>query len=269
MLLARAIQFFAGRKTRTLLSLTMALALLVMTSRSSYAQFVPCRIVTLNVVPPPVVQAGQPFQLTTNLTVSCDPSVLPVVRVDLVDATSSTTLSSNSVPYYPSLSSFTASVVSQATARQLTGSWALRLQAYIISGINGQVVASTAQLFQINVEPYTSPLTETQTTEMTTQVSNTSIETPTQISPAVTEPENTTKWTISSKLAVNNQSTTGQSNELLVPAAILLVGFLAFGALMLGANKRKQSPGRRCVKCGMQLNHKERYCPSCGVEQAK
>jgi hypothetical protein len=142
----------AEKTTRALLSLTVTIAVLAITPQLSFAQFIPCRIVTLNVVPGPAL-AGQPFQVTTSLTVSCDPSVLPVIRVDLLDAISSGTLSTNSVLYYPSASSFKASVINQATAPQLTGSWALQIQAYVINGLNGRTAASTALLFQVNVEP--------------------------------------------------------------------------------------------------------------------
>ena len=229
----------AGKKTLAILSLTIAVAILALTPQSTYAQFIPCRVVTLNLVPPPLVQAGQLFQITTNLTVSCDPSVLPVIRVDLLDATTSQTLSTNSVPYYPFSSSFTASVVNQVTARQFTGSWALQVQAYVISGLNGQTVASTAQLFQVNVEPYIPPVTEMQTTA-TTQVSNPSFAVTTQLLPATTALGNITETTTSSQLAVNNQPTSTSFGQLLVPVMILLVGLAAFGLLIFAGNRRKR-----------------------------
>lgn len=264
-------QLCPSKRTLALLALAMSIAILAISPQPSYAQFVPCRIVTLNVVPPPLVQAGQPFQITTNLTISCDPSVLPVVRVDIVDEMTSATVSSNSVPYYPSLSSFTATVVNQATARQETGSWALEAQAYVISGVSGQVAASTSQLFQVNVQPYTPSTSETQTTAITTQVSSSSSAVTTQLLPAVTESQNTTETTTSSVLALNTQPTTSSTNQLLVPAAILLVGLVVFGLLVFAGNKRKQppTPSKYCAQCGTQLSQNEKYCTKCGTKQTK
>ena len=249
-------QLSAGRKTLAMLALAIAVVILTLTPQSTNAQFIPCKVVTLNLVPPQLVQAGQPFQITTNLTVSCDPSVMPVIRVDLLDATTSQTLSTNSVPYYSYSSSFTASVVNQATARQSTGNWALQIQAYIISGLNGQSVASTAQLFQVNVEPYTPPVTEMQTTTTTTQISNPSFAVTTQLSPATTALENVTETTISSQLAVNTQPSSTPTGQLLVPAVILLIGLVVFSVLMFAGSRRKQRPtsGPPCEQRGAQLD---------------
>jgi hypothetical protein len=260
----------AGKTRRALLLLAVAILVLTISPRLSHAQFLPCRIVTLNVVPPTLVQAGQPFQVTTNLTLSCDPSVLPVVRVDLLDATSSATLSTNSIPYYPSASSFTASVINQATARQLTGSWALQIQAYVISGLSGQSVASTGQLFQVNVEPYTPPVTEMQSTEMTTQISESSSAVMTQLLPATTAVENVIEATTSPQLAISTQMTSSPSDQLLVPAGILLLGFVVFGLLMFARSRRRQRPrsNKHCGQCGAELLHNEKYCMNCGAKQA-
>jgi len=260
----------AGKMMGAWLSLTMALVALALVPHSAYAQFIPCKIVNLNVIPPTLVQAGQPFQVTINLTVSCDPSVLPIVRVDLVDATNSATVSTNSVPYYPSASSFTASVTNQGTAPNVPGSWALEVHAYVISGLNGQAVASTAQLFQLNVEPYTPAATETQTMETTTQISISSLAPTTQLLPVATEFENATTpttTTMSSELAVSPQSAT-PTDQLLVPAAILLVGVLAFGFFMFTASRRKQTTAtsKHCGQCGAELNHDEKYCTNCGAK---
>lgn len=239
-----------------------------------FAQFIPCKIVNLNVVPPGLVQAGQSFQVSTNLTVSCDPSVLPIVRVDLVDASSSVTLSTNSVPYYPSSSSFLASVVNQATAPQLTGSWAMQVQVTVLSSLNGQSVASTTQLFQVNVEPYTPPVTEVQTTATTattTQTSNASFVVSTQLFSATIALENPTEATTSSQLFVNSQTTSNPTDQLFVPAAILLAGVLIFGLLILAGKRRnrKSTPMKHCGQCGAELNHNEKFCTSCGAKQAK
>ena len=257
---------------RALLFTALAILVVLMSHQSTYAQFIPCKIVTMNPIPPTLVQVGQPFQVTTNLTVSCDPSVLPVIRIDLLDASTSKILSTNSVPYYPISSSFPASVVSQLTARQLTGSWALQDQAYVISGINGQSVASSAQLFQINVQPYTPPVTQMQTTETSTQISNSTFAVTELPLPATTALENITQATTSSQmqLAESSQASGTSIGQLLVPAIILLVGLVAFGLLMFAASRRKQksTSKRQCGQCGTELNQDEKYCTHCGAKQS-
>ncbi len=125
------------KRKSLLVSLVVATIVLGLSPQLSFAQFIPCRIVNLKLTLPDLVQAGQPFQITTTLTVSCDPSVVPVVRVDLVDATTSKILTTTSIPYYPSSSSFIVPVDSQSTARSSPGSWALQVQAYVVNGING------------------------------------------------------------------------------------------------------------------------------------
>jgi hypothetical protein len=259
------------KSARALLFMTLVLLVLSISHQSAYAQFIPCKIVTFNPVPPTLVQSGQPFQVTTDLTVSCDPSVLPVIRIDVIDATTSQTLSTNSVPYYPTSSSFTASVVNQLTARQLTGSWALQDQAYVLNGIDGRSVASTAQLFQVNVQPYTPLVTEMQTTETTTQISNSTLAVATSPLPTTTALQNITQTTTSfqTQLAESTQATNPSTNQLLLPAAILLVGLVAFGLLMTAASRRKRSspPKNKCGQCGTELNQHEKYCTHCGAKQ--
>jgi len=230
-------QLLGEKMSRASLLLIVAIAFLAITPQWSAAQFVPCKIVNLNVVPPTLVQGGQSFEVTTDMTVSCDPSVLPIIRIDLVDATTSQTLSTSSVPYYSYSSSFTASVVNQATARQIIGSWALRVQVYVINGLNGQSVASTGQLFQVNVEPYTPP---TQMQTVITQFSNSSFAVSTSSLSAPTEFENSTQTAMSSVLVINTQMASSSNNQLLVPTGILLVGFVVFGLLMFAASRRKR-----------------------------
>jgi len=255
---------------RALLFTALAVLVVLMSHQSTYAQFIPCKIVTFTPIPPTFVQAGQPFQVTTNLTVSCDPSVLPVVRIDLLDASTSQILSTNSVPYYPISSSFSASVVNQLTARQLTGSWALQDQAYVISGINGQSVASTAQLFQVNVQPYTPPVTQMQATETSTQIFNSTFAVTALPLPATTALENTTQATSSQMQLAESTQASSTSTGQLVPSTILLVGLVAFGLLMFAASRRKQrsTSKRQCGQCGTQLNQDEKYCTHCGAKQS-
>jgi hypothetical protein len=258
------------KRTLALLCLTIAIIIPCLSTQPSYAQFIPCNIVNLNPIPPTLVQAGQPFQVTSDLTISCDPSVLPVIRVDLLDPESSKTLSTTSLPYYPSSSSFTVSVINQATARQLLGSWPLQVQAYVINGVNGQSVASTSQLFQVNVQPYTPSITEIQTTEATTQTSSTS-SISAQSSPTTTNQEAITE-ALPSTITFNAQTTRSAASELLLPAAIVVIGLAAFGLLVFAGSRRNSQrsvSSDHCGQCGVELIHDQNYCTNCGAKQAK
>jgi len=260
-----------AKRTFALLCLTILFMLPALITQASFAQFISCKVVNLNLVPPSIVQAGQPFQVTSNVTASCDPSVLPVIRVDLVDESTSQTLSSTSVPYYTYSSSFTASIVNQATARQLTGSWALEVQVYIISEINGQSVASASQVFQVNVQPYTPPVTEMQTTEPTNQGFSNSSTVSVQILPATTSQQVTTEAFTSSHLTFPTQTASTPTNELLLPVAILLVGLAVFGLLVYAGQRRSRTikASKYCGQCGTSLNAKESYCTNCGAKQTE
>jgi hypothetical protein len=269
-LLAHIVSRRKFKRTLTLVCLTIAIIIPCLTAQSSYAQFIPCKIVNLNLTPPTLVQAGQPFQVTANLTVSCDPSVLPIIRVDLLDEASSKTLSSTSLPYYTSSSSFTVSVVSQATARQLPGSWALQVQAYIINGVNGQSVASSSQLFQVNVEPYTPPVTEMQTTETTTQNSSIS-SVSTQSLPTTTNQEVLTE-AFPSTITFNTQTTSTATGELLLPATIVLIALTIFGLLVFAGSRRgrqRSVSSNHCRQCGVELSHDQNYCANCEAKLTK
>jgi hypothetical protein len=147
----------------------------------------------------------------------------------------------------------------------------LEVQAYVLSGLNGQSVASTAQLFQVNVEPYAPPVTAVQTTETTTQVSNASFVASTQLFSATISFENVTEATTSSQILINTQMTSNPIEQLLVLAAILLAGLVIFGLLMFGARRRMQQPAaiKRCSQCGTELTRNQKYCTSCGAKQAK
>jgi hypothetical protein len=253
------------KKTLVLVGLILALPLPVFNIQPSYGQFAPCKIVNLNPIPPTSIETGQPFQLTINLTVSCDPSVLPVVRVDLLDAETGKTLSTASRPYYTLSSSFTISVVDEANARQLPGSWALEVQANVINGMNGQSVASASQLFQVNVEPYAPSVTETQTEATTLNLSNFSSSSQllatTTIQGVVTE-------TLPSTHTTSSIQVTGTiTNESLVPALIVLVGLTIFLVLAFARHGRKRSATRHCRQCGIELARSQKYCTSCGAQQ--
>lgn len=234
------------KKSSAFVFLVTATVILAVNPPPSSAQFIACKVVNLNLIPPTSVQAGQPFQITSDLTVSCDPSVLPIIRVTLVDATTLETLSTTTLPYYPPTASFVTSVTNQATARQITGSWALEIQVNVISGLSGQAVASSAQLFQVNVEPYVTSVTLIQTTAIATNESLSVASVTTQLIPATTVVQNLTEATESTPLIFNTQLATspGAWDEYRLPAVIVLIGLLIFTLLAyLGrrANRRLDS----------------------------
>lgn len=228
-----------GLKRNTLLvNVVIVIVILGLSSQLSLAQFIPCRIVNLKLTLPDVVQAGQPFQITTTLTISCDPSVLPVVRVDLVDASTSKILTTTSMPYYPSSSSFIVPVVSQTTARSSSGSWGLQVQAYVINGVNDATAASSSQLFQLNVTPYTSPVTIIQTNSTTTQVLNiSSAASYSSQSTSTNTQENQTQLLQTSQTTFSTSTTPDFTSQLLPAAALVLVALVIFALLFYGASE--------------------------------
>ena len=240
--------------------------------RFSLAQFIPCKIVNLKLTLPDTVQAGQPFQITTTLTVSCDPSVLPVVRVDLVDAGTRRILTTTSIPYYPSSSSFIAPIVSQATARNSLGSWALQVQGYVLNGINGAAVASTSQLFQLNVTPYTPPVTTIETIQMTTQASSISSAASYVIPTLTTIQENQTQALQTSQITPSTATSPNLAGQLLPVVALVLVALAIFALLFHAGGKRvrKNIAGSKyCGQCGSNIEVNSSFCTSCGAKQPK
>jgi len=258
------------KRTRVLVCLFIAIIILGVSPQLSLAQFIPCRIVNLNLTLPDMVQAGQPFQITTTLTVSCDPSILPVVRVDLVDATTSQTLTTTSIPYYPSPSSFTVPVVSQATARSSTGSWSLQVQAYVLNGMNGATAASTSQLFQLNVMPYTPPLTTLQTMQITTQAPSISSAESYSFPTLTTIQENQTQALQTSQITFSTSTTPDITGQLLPAVALVLVALAIFVLLFYAGGKRARkniAGGRYCGQCGSKIEGKPSFCTNCGAKQ--
>jgi hypothetical protein len=230
------------KKTAGILSLAMLIMILAASSQFASAQFIPCRIVNLNLIPPTLVEAGQPFQVTSNLTISCDPSVLPLIRADLVDTGTSKILSTTSLQYYAYSSSFMVSVVNQATAHGSIGGWALQVQVYVINAINGYSVASTSQLFHVTVEPYTPPSSSSQTIATSTQTLMTSVSVQTQsLSPTTNQA--VIKVAVSSaQLVPNIQAEENPVVPLLIPAAIVLLGVGIFGSLVYAGRRRAAQP---------------------------
>jgi hypothetical protein len=260
------------KRTLALVCLFIAIIILGVSPRFSLAQFIPCHIVNLKLTLPDSVQAGQPFQITTTLTVSCDPSVLPVVRVDLVDAGTRQILTTTSIPYYPSSSSFIAPVVSQATARSSPGSWALQVQGYVLNGINGAAVASTSQLFQLNVTPYAPPVTTIETIQMTTQASNISSALSYSLPTLTTIQENQTQGLQTSQITPSTATTPNLAGQLLPVVALVLVALAIFALLFHAGGKRarKNIAGNKyCGQCGSNIEGNSSFCTSCGARLTK
>ncbi|MGA2626300.1 MAG: zinc ribbon domain-containing protein [Candidatus Bathyarchaeia archaeon] len=260
------------KRTLILVCLFIAIIIVGVNPQLSLAQFIPCRIVNLNLTLPNIVQAGQPFQITTTLTVSCDPSVLPVVRVDLVDATTSQILSTTTLPNSPSSSSFIVPVVNRATARSSPGSWALQVEGYVLNGINGAAVASTSQLFQLNVMPYTPPVTTMETIQMTTQASSISSAASYSFPTLTTVQENQTQALQTSQVTFSTSTTPDLTGQLLPALALVLVALAIFALLFYAGGKRarKNTAGvRYCGQCGSKIEENSSFCTNCGAKEEK
>ena len=262
-----------GLKRKTLLvNFLIVIVSIGLNSQLSLAQFIPCRIVNLKLTLPDVVQASQPFQVTTTLTISCDPSVLPVVRVDLVDASTSKILTTTSMPYYPSSSSFIVPLVSQTAARSSPGSWGLQVQAYVINAVNGATTASSSQLFQLQVTPYTPPVTIIQTNSTTTQASNiSSAASYSSQSTSTSTQVNQTQALQTSQITFSTSTTPDFTSQLLPAAALVLVALAIFALLFYGGRKRAKSSegGQICGKCGVKLDENQNFCTNCGAHRTK
>jgi len=263
---------FNLKRTLALVCVFITIIIVGVSPQLSLAQFIPCRIVNLKLTLPDTVQAGQPFQMTTTLTVSCDQSVLPVVRVDLVDASTRQILTTTSIPYYPSSSSFIAPVVSQATARSSPGSWALQIQGYVLNGINGAAVASTSQLFQLNVTPYTPPVTTMETIGTTTQASSVSSAASYSFPTLTTIQENQTQAMQTSQITFSTSTTPDLTGQLLPVVALVLVALAIFALLFYAGGKRARKSitgGGYCGQCGSKIEGNSGFCTNCGAKQTK
>ena len=217
--------------------------------------------------------AGQTLQVTTAVTGSCDQSMFYAVRVDLVDGRSSKVLSSVVFPYVPVTAGFTVLINNSATAPTTLGPWVLQVNAYLIASMNGGVVASAHQLFNVVVVPYTAPTTTTIpeqiTTNSTTTLSLMSANSTSQIT-SIGE----TSFTSTSPAASENINQTS-SSTLATVAAILVV--LAAIVIVI-ISRRKRTPQRPlpqqsanvkyCEHCGTQLKAADEFCGHCGTKQA-
>ncbi|MGA2783971.1 MAG: hypothetical protein ABSF09_04670 [Candidatus Bathyarchaeia archaeon] len=147
---------------------------------------------------PDSTPAGQPFQVRTTVTVICDGAFDPStdIRVDLTNGQNQTVISRS---VYTSLTQpvITTTLVNTATAPLDTGTWVLQANAYVIGRPSGTALASSQQLFSVNVVPYT-PTTATSSislaTTTTSSVTTTSI-TPTTSQQVVVIPTRTSTTT--------------------------------------------------------------------------
>lgn len=142
------------KRAVTLSSLLIPVVLLAVSLPLSLGQWccTPCSVVD-NLTIPTLIQAGKPFSVVSDLTVWCY-GFLIKVRVDLVDANSYEILSTASLLlHYSPSGSYMASVADRLVARNVIGSWALVVQAYVIDRDSGFSVGRWLQLFQVVVLP--------------------------------------------------------------------------------------------------------------------
>jgi hypothetical protein len=226
-----------------------------------------CHITNLRIDHSNSVPAGLTLQVTSTVTASCDPYAFYLVRVDLVDASTSKILSTMSNPYYPTSSSFTTTLVNEASARMVTGSWALKVEAYVINSASGQVVASTSQLFTVNVAPHSPPSTTVVTA--TTSAFSTSFST-----------QVTTSVTASQEVATTGTYSSTSPQQLIEPgvlaplAAVFLVALAIVLAIMISRRKDREKqrkipaiPSRFCISCGKKIQADSHFCGRCGAKQ--
>ena len=238
-----------------------------------FAQFIPCSIIIDSLRYPQFAQAGQTVQVLTTVTSSCYPSTPYAVRVDLLEGTSLSPLSSITIPYDPTMPGLVAyPVTSNVTAPLSLGPWVLQLHAYVIAVLSGEVAASTSYQFNINVIPYTPPSTTTATTNPTTQL--TTIATSlvqTSTSSTLTSPvivlNSTSTFSPPAPAITQNTSMTG---TLLVVAAVVavLVGAIIVFAIERHGNSTASKTGKRanyCANCGTKLRGNDAFCSNCGT----
>jgi hypothetical protein len=144
-----------------------------------YAQTA-CHLAAVQSNYPDMVPAGQHFQVSTTLTVTCSGGYDPFndIRVDLIDAHAQNQpaiLSSNKYTYSVlNAQSVTTTIVNDVIAPSETGTWVLRLDTYVIGRPSGSALASNQQLFNVQVVPYT-PTTATSMITTTTSLTTTPI----------------------------------------------------------------------------------------------
>ena len=110
-----------------------------------------CNVVTLQVNHPDTARAGESLQVTSKVEVICTYGGSYIVRVDLVDARSKTTLSIVTTRYFPPPTVLTSidpvfhSLVNTATTPNVTGYYPFEIHAYTLC------CTTIAYMFQIYV----------------------------------------------------------------------------------------------------------------------
>lgn len=105
-----------------------------------------CNVATLQVNHPDTIHAGEILQVTSRVEVICAYGSSYIVRVDLVDARSKTTLSTTTYRYFlSSMDPVIHSIVNTATTPSVIGYYPFEIHAYILC------CNTIARLFQIYV----------------------------------------------------------------------------------------------------------------------
>jgi hypothetical protein len=198
------------------------------------SQYVPCDIVNVTLSYSDPAPAGQPIQITSRVTVSCEMYAYYLIKVELADRSSKLVLSSSTYSYYATTSSVVATLTNDATAPQTAGNWPLQINVIVTRQQGGQVMASTSQIFSITVVPYTQTLTTTQevsTTTNTETLSSATSVTSTGVSSVQTSrPTTSTQNTgIPSGLPTNAQL-----------AVILVIGAMVFALYLMRKRAKRR-----------------------------
>ncbi len=259
-----------GKSYATFVFLLLGTTILLAGVQVGFAQFIPCSIIIDSLRYPDFVPAGQNVQVLTTVTSSCYPSTPYAIRVDLVDGTSLRALSSVTIPYDSTSPNFVAYPVnSEVTAPLSSGPWVLQLQAYVVAVLSGQVAASTAEQFNINVTPYTPPSSTTVITNTTTAVTTTAISlsqtsTPSTLTPQMTVLNSTS--TVSPTITQN----TDMTSTLLIAAAVTAVLIGAITVIAIERHRHSKVLKTRktvsyCGNCGTKLKGNDAFCGNCGA----
>ena len=269
---ARSYRIELHRLTRrlnaTLIFLLLGITIFLAGLQVGFSQFIPCSVSINSLRYPDSVPAGQDVQVLTTVTSSCYPSTPYAIRVDLLDGTTLRVLSSVTIPYDPTSSFVSYPVVNEVTAPSSIGPWVLQLQAYAVAVLSGQVVASTAYQFNLNVTPFTPPTTTTAATTAAKAVTTTAISL-SQTSTLSTSTSQVTllnSTTFSPMITQNSDMTT----TLLVAAAVTAV---LIGAITVIAIERHRhtivskapEAAKYCVHCGTKLRRDDAFCGNCGT----
>lgn len=142
-----------------------------------------CYLASVKPAYPDVVPAGQHFQVSTTVSASCSGAADPFndIRVDLIDAHAQNQpaiLSSNKYSWsLLSAQSVTATITNDVIAPSETGTWVLQVEAYVIGRPSGTALASSHQLFNVQVVPYTPTSTTSSVTTTSSITTTTSLTT--------------------------------------------------------------------------------------------